>query len=734
MEKLGQILIKMGKIDTEALEKALNEQNRSYRRIGQILIKMGEISESDLTEALSHQYNIPLIEDISDISTECLKVLPKKFIMRYGVIPFECNNKTIKIILSDPLYLDIGKNIEFATGKDVQPYLMNESTLASLINNYFPETIQQSIEESNISFTEEPTDTDIHSTVYDLKSEASSTPAIVVTNTILENAIKQDASDIHIEPQKNAIIVRYRIDGILKDVFHVPKILASAVTSRIKLLAGMDITIQYRPQDGALTLKYGEQKEISARVSTLPTIYGEKLVIRIIDHSKIMKEIEELGFSGNDAVLVKKYLHYPSGIILATGPTGSGKTSTLYACLNHINNQTLNIITVEDPIEYKIKGLNQVQINPKAGLTFASVLRSVLRQDPNVIMIGEIRDLETAKIAIESALTGHLVLSTLHTNSAIATITRLIDMGIEPYLIADTLRLVIAQRLVRKICNNCKSVYNISDEEKSLLNIENSVTLYRGTGCSKCLNTGYKGRTVISEVLEIDDEIKREIIMRKSETEITLLAHKNGMKILAEDAREKVIKGITTIDEVSKIVDFKILKTLNDIKSKENSIQTEIASIEESNKENAAKEEPEIADSVKRLPSIMIVDDSKTIVVMLKALFESKGFKVYHSYNSKDALELIKKGIRPDIILSDYQMPDINGETFLKILKMEEGMKNIPFVMLTSQEGTETELNILKDGADDYISKPIQPDKIYLRIRNILIRTYGDVFIFNDSE
>jgi len=263
MEKLGQILIKTGKIDQQTLENALNEQNRSYRLIGQILIKMGAISENDLINALSKQYDIPVIEDISEIPTDCLKILPRKFIMRYGVIPFECNEKKIKIVLSDPLYLDIVKNIEFATGKDVEPYLMNESTLASLINNYFPETIQQSIEKSNITFSEETDTTEIHSTVYDLKSEASSTPAIVITNTILENAIKSDASDIHIEPQKNAIVVRYRIDGVLKDVFHIPKVLIGAVTSRIKLLAGMDITIQRSPQDGALTLKYGDKKEIS---------------------------------------------------------------------------------------------------------------------------------------------------------------------------------------------------------------------------------------------------------------------------------------------------------------------------------------------------------------------------------------------------------------------------------------------------------------------------------------
>ena len=734
MEKLGQILIKTGKIDQQTLENALNEQNRSYRLIGQILIKMGAISENDLINALSRQYDIPVIEDISEIPTDCLKILPRKFIMRYGVIPFECNEKKIKIVLSDPLYLDIVKNIEFATGKDVEPYLMNESTLASLINNYFPETIQQSIEKSNITFSEETDTTEIHSTVYDLKSEASSTPAIVITNTILENAIKSDASDIHIEPQKNAIVVRYRIDGVLKDVFHIPKVLIGAVTSRIKLLAGMDITIQRSPQDGALTLKYGDKKEISARVSTLPTLYGEKLVIRIIDRSKVMRGLEELGFSENNTNLIKKYLAYPSGIILVTGPTGSGKTSTLYAGLNHINNQTLNIITVEDPIEYKIKGLNQVQINPKAGLTFASALRSILRQDPNVIMIGEIRDLETAKIAVESALTGHLVLSTLHTNSAVASITRLIDMGIEPYLLADTIRLVIAQRLVRKICDNCKSSYNISEEEKSLLNLENDVMLYKGKGCSKCMNTGYKGRTVISEVLEIDDELKKSILMRKSETEITLLAHNNGMKTLAEDAKEKVIKGITTIDEVSKVVDFKILKTLNEIESKRSISKSEITALEESYGDNVEKEISNISRTTKRRPSIMIVDDSKTIVVMLKALFESKGFEVYCSYNGKDALNLIKTGIRPDIILSDYQMPDIDGETFLKILKTEDGVKNTPFVMLTSQEGAETEVNILKDGADDYIPKPLQPDKIYLRIRNILIRTYGEVFIFNDSE
>ena len=727
MEKLGQILIKMGKIDEQVLEKALNEQRKSYRLIGKILIKMGAISDKDLTVALGKQYDIPLINDIADIPNECLKILPQKFIMRYGVLPFECNDKEVKILLSDPLYLDITKNIEFATGKRVIPYLTDESMLASLISNYFPETIRQSIEKSNISLISEDENKVKKSTVYDLKSEASSTPAIVITNTVLENAIKSDASDIHIEPQKDTIFVRYRIDGVLKDVFHIPKVLIGAITSRIKLLAGMDITIQRRPQDGAITIKYGEKREVSARVSTLPTLYGEKIVIRIIDRSKVTKGIKELGFSEYEVDTIKKSLHYPSGIILVAGPTGSGKTSTLYAGLNYLNNQTLNIITVEDPIEYKIKGLNQVQINPKAGLTFASALRSILRQDPNVIMIGEIRDVETARIAVESALTGHLVLSTLHTNSAVASISRLIDMGIEPYLIAETLRLVIAQRLVRKICENCKVEHIPSEEEKSVLNIGENVRIYEGKGCSKCMNTGYRGRTVISEIFAVNDDIKKAIIMRKSETDIVLMAHEQGMKTLAENAKEKVLLGITTFEEANKTVDFNILKSLSKDESTidENKKLNEATAISEelSNKKNEM-----------RVPCIMIVDDSKTIVVMLKALFESKGFQVHSAFSGKDALSMIEKGIRPDVILSDYQMPDVNGEAFLKTLKMKENMKKIPFVMLTSQDSNRTEIEVLKDGADDYIPKPLEPDKIYLRIRNILIRTYGDIFIFNDSQ
>ncbi len=540
-KKLGQILKESGLITEEQLKEALTYAKKHNMRLGEALIQLNYVSEEDILKAISHQLNIPYLEVGNMLfDPEVVGILPENFCKRNKVIPLFLVEDTLTVAMADPLNIYLIDDIASLTGKKVNVAISSEREIEKALEHIFAKTDLEimGIDEDKGG-----------------ENELVEKPVIKLVNNIFMQASQKDASDIHIEPGKNKLRIRYRIDGVLKEQdFNISFSLTSAIISRIKILANMDIAEKRSPQDGRIQLKLGV-KDYDIRVSTLPTIYGEKIVMRLLDKSATKVGLESLGLSEKKLKLIKKLLKQTNGIILVTGPTGSGKTTTLYSCLKELNSEEKNIITIEDPVEYQFDNINQVQVNPQAGITFANGLRAILRQDPDIIMVGEIRDKETAEIAVQAALTGHLVLSTIHTNDASSTISRLIEMEIEPFLLASSIRAIIGQRLVRKICTNCMVKYVAREDEKMMLEypLNEKLILRKGKGCSMCSNTGYKGRTGIYEILPITSEIRKMIVEKKTPDEIINRAKKLGYTTMQQDGFKKVLEGITTLEEVLRV-------------------------------------------------------------------------------------------------------------------------------------------------------------------------------------
>ena len=554
-KKLGDILIDLNIVTAEQLEDVLKEQKASGKLLGQLLLERGLVSKADLARTLAKQVGLPFIEAITEqmASAELLSRVPLKFLRQHLIIPivFE-GQKTI--VTANPRDLQPLDDMAILMAGDVNYAVSIDTVVMDAINKYYPlETGKEMMDElqeesgSTFDFGEEGIEEK------DIMEMANDAPIVKLVNHIIFQAVKEVASDIHIEPFEKELRVRYRIDGNLYQRMIPPKRYQGAIVSRIKIMSNLNIAEKRAPQDGRIQLKVAD-KPIDLRVSILPCNYGERVVMRLLDKSKSVKDLFQFNFSDRDREIIKRSIARPNGIILVSGPTGSGKTSTLYAILTKLNEPDVNIITVEDPVEYTITGISQVQVNVKAGLTFAAALRSILRQDPDICLIGEIRDGETAGIATQAALTGHLVLSTIHTNSAPATITRLIDMGVEPFLIASSLACVISQRLVRRICTACRQAEEPSAEMLSRIGISaqeaKGVVFYKAVGCDECLKTGYKGRLPIFEVMEINDAVARLIVQRVDATVIKDLVLKEGMTPLVVDGLRNVKEGLTTIEEI----------------------------------------------------------------------------------------------------------------------------------------------------------------------------------------
>lgn len=546
-KRLGDILVEKGIITEEILNKALAIQDRSGEKLGEILLKMGVIKEEDLYSALAEIYGVKYVnlEDVA-IDPEVVKLVPEHICRRYKVLPLNMDGDRIVVAMSNPVNVYAFDDIRIITGKEVDPVLASERQITEALDKIY--RIQKGLEETLINIG--PSEEETEAPVEILEDEA---PVVRLVNLTISQAVQEGASDIHIEPTENDVKIRFRVDGVLYDVISPPKRIFPTLVARIKILSNMDIAERRIPQDGRFRVN-SQGKIIDFRVSTLPTIYGEKIVLRLLDRSAPLIGLERLGFTEEILYKFDQLIHRPYGMILVTGPTGSGKTTTLYSALAKINTPEKNIITIEDPVEYQFSRINQVQINPKAGLTFASGLRSILRQDPDIIMVGEIRDRETAEIAVQAALTGHLVLSTIHTNDSAGAIARLIDMGIEPYLISSSLIGVLAQRLARRICSRCKVPKKPTEEEIKVLKIDPNYTLYEGKGCEACRHTGYKGRIGVFELLIIDDEIRAMIVDRTPANVIRNTAVQKGMVTLWEDAKLKVRNGITTYNEILRTV------------------------------------------------------------------------------------------------------------------------------------------------------------------------------------
>jgi type IV pilus assembly protein PilB len=561
MEPLGKILLRKKIITEEQLEKALKEQKTSGGRIGSILKTLGFIDEESLVEFLSKQFGIPSV-NLSDykIDQEVLKLIPHDIIYKHQIIPLEVEDSVLKIATVNPSNIYAFDDIKFLTGYNVEVMVATESAFTAFVEKYYEATdfitmedVMSGFDVEDVNYVEKEEELNIA----DLKKSSEDAPIIRLVNLILTDAMKQKASDIHIEPYVNSFRVRYRIDGILFDVMSIPLKLKSILVSRIKIMSRLDIAERRHPQDGRIKLKIGKTQEMEYRVSVLPTLFGEKVCLRLLDKSSLRIDMTKLGFEKKQLEDFREAIYKPFGIVLVTGPTGSGKTTTLYSALVELNKESQHILAVEDPVEFNLTGINQVNVNESIGLTFAKILRSFLRQDPDIIMLGEIRDEETAKIAINSALTGHLVLTTLHTNDAFSAIDRLVQINIEPFLVSSSLNLVLAQRLARKICNDCKE--EIKYPKQVLINVGipknkiGTIKFHKGKGCKNCLNTGYKGRVALYEVMPVREELKKMIIEGASAIDLKKKSISLGIKTLRDSGIVKVMDGVTTIEEVLRV-------------------------------------------------------------------------------------------------------------------------------------------------------------------------------------
>jgi len=556
-KSLGESLVEQKTITEDQLVTAIKDSEKSSEPLRKVLVKLGMVSEEDICNFFEEQLGIPRI-DLRNylIDPKILAMIPETLARKYLLIPLFRTGDTLTIATADPLNVVALDEVRIKTKSNIEPAVATETEIRNAISQYYGtggsiEDVIKSIDVKAMTMEEEKEEIEPDK----LRNMAEEAPIIKLVNLVIMQAIRDKASDIHVEPEEESLKVRFRIDGILHDVSLIPKHLQAAVLSRIKIMSDLNIATKRIPQDGRFRIK-SEGGQIDMRVSSLPTIYGENIVMRLLDTSSILIGLEQLGFDEKNLEHFKELIVKPHGIILVTGPTGSGKTTSLYSALNTINTPDKNIITVEDPVEYQLKGVRQSQINPKAGLTFANGLRSILRQDPDVIMVGEIRDLETAEIAIQAALTGHLVFSTLHTNDAPSSLTRLTDMGVEPFLISSSVIGIIAQRLVRTICSSCKESYVPSNEVLKDLTValpDTNLKFYRGRGCKACKTTGYKGRMGIFEMLVLNDKIRDMILAKTSSTQIKHAAQEAGMRTLREDGVAKVLAGITTIDEVVRV-------------------------------------------------------------------------------------------------------------------------------------------------------------------------------------
>ena len=555
--RLGDLLVDAGVISDEQLGAALKSQKQSKRRLGDELIKTGVITERQLIDALMMQLGIDYVDlSVTDISPEMAQILPKNIAKKHSVVPVRTRGDELILAMADPLNFIATEEVRTATRKRVTPVISTQSGIDRAISAlYGTEGAKRAIREMQQEGGAQTADY-TGTQVSDVTESENAAPSIRLVDSIIERGISDHASDIHIEPQDDIVNVRMRVDGMLHNTLTIPKELQQSVTSRIKIMCNMDVTERRVPQDGRAIVRI-RMHEADLRTSTLPTVHGEKIVMRILDRDSKHDTAEELGFYGHNLEVYYQLLENTQGVILLVGPTGSGKSSTLFTMINALNTEEVNIVTLEDPVEYSIDGVSQVQVNEKTGMTFASGLRAILRQDPDIVSVGEIRDDETAEIAMRAAVTGHLVLSTLHTGDAVSTLDRLADMGVEPYMLATALKGVVSQRLVRRICPHCRTSYTPSPDDLQSLGIDptaQGVQFFRGAGCSECFNTGYRGRIVVAEALVIDRKISRCIHQRDSREALAQAVRESGFQPIMVNARDLVLRGVTTIDEVYRTI------------------------------------------------------------------------------------------------------------------------------------------------------------------------------------
>ncbi|MEI7903818.1 MAG: ATPase, T2SS/T4P/T4SS family [Candidatus Firestonebacteria bacterium] len=687
-------------ITQEQLSDARDRQMGAKKPIHEVLVNMGFLTEEQLMSAASRAYNLPIVH-LDDIKVDItvLEVFTYERVKRYGVFPLRKEKGELVVAMSDPLDLMALDDMQLLSKLTIRPVLSAKSDISRYIEEYYAvdddiyDLVKNIDEDLKVESLEETGPGKGLFEENELGGDRS--PSIKLTNFVLHEAVKSRASDIHVESYEDCVEVRFRIDGLLKSIMKLPPGIAKRLIARIKALSQMDIAETRKPQDGRSKVVIGNKK-VDLRISTIPTHFGEKIVMRLLDYGEIRNTIESIGFQESELKLFKEAIKKPQGIVLVTGPTGSGKTSTIYAAINAVKNETVNIVTIEDPIEYLMGGVNQLQVNAAKDVTFAKGLRSILRQDPNVIFVGEIRDVETAEIAFKAALTGHLVFSTLHTNNAVASIMRLQDMGLDQHIIASSIICVIAQRLVRVICPHCKQAYNPAENmlEKFRVFIDkyNISEFYKGTGCERCRFMGYYGRTAIFEILKNDDSIQTMIGKKSTEKDILAEAKKGGFKTLSEAGVFKVSQGLTTLDEVERV---------SEIGWQEDAVKTDIAG--------------------SKTLKILVVDDEEDMRKVISKRLKDAGYEVLQAKTGKEALSYaFKEAI--SLIVMDVMMPEMDGIEATRKLRTNLQTASIPIIMLTAKRDKYSELEGIDAGADDYIAKPFDGDKLVARIKMLLRR------------
>ena len=559
--RLGELLVREKLISLQQLRQAQDEQRRSGQNLGYTLSKLGYISDDDITNFLSAQYRLPAVDlESHDVDAEVIRLVSREVCEKHKLLPVSRSGSSLIVAMADPTNLHAIDDIKFLTGFNVEPVVASETAIQQAVERYY--NVGPSYDEVMAEFSIDDEDIDFQAesdelNVLELERASADAPVVRLVNVLLLNAIRKRASDIHVEPYERKLRVRYRVDGVLHEEMAPPLKLKNALVSRLKIMSQLDIAERRLPQDGRIKLKLGRGREMDFRVSVLPTMWGEKVVLRLLDKSNLQLDMTKLGFDAAPLVDFKWAIGQPWGMVLVTGPTGSGKTTTLYSALSELNQSDVNISTAEDPVEYNLPGINQVQMHDEIGLNFAMALRSFLRQDPDIIMVGEVRDFETAEIAVKAALTGHLVLSTLHTNDAPSTISRLLNMGVEPFLITASVNLVLAQRLARRVCPDCRR--EVEFDREALLDMgfadeqAETTKVMRGAGCPSCNNTGYRGRVALYEVMRFSDDLKERVLQGDSTAELKAAAIRAGMSTLRVSGIRKVMEGVTTPEEVLRV-------------------------------------------------------------------------------------------------------------------------------------------------------------------------------------
>jgi type IV pilus assembly protein PilB len=709
-KRLGEMLCDHGIITRQQLEDVLALQKKDKgARLGRLLVDLGHATETQICEAVAEQLRIPAADLVAvDVVPAVLNLVPKDLAIKHVCLPWFVEGRDLYLIMADPTNVVAADAIAFRTGLKVKPVVAPESEIILALQKFY------AAEENSLALFEDANLADQLSVVVDTESDqpgeedteaaVTGAPLVKLVNAILTDAIRAGASDIHIEPQEKGLNLRYRVDGLLRQVMTMPKRVQNKVVSRIKITAHMDISERRKPQDGRTRIIVAG-KAFDLRVSTLPTTDGEKVVIRILVQDRAQVALEQLGFDPEVLASFKELLRRPQGMILVTGPTGSGKTSTLYAALNFLRHETTNIVTVEDPVEYKLSGINQVAVSDKSGMTFAAGLRSILRQDPNVVMVGEIRDAETAQIAFQAAQTGHLVLSTLHTNDAPSAVTRLVEMGMPAYLVASSLIAVQAQRLVRRLCQ-CK----IAQPDGSA----------KPKGCEECRGSGYRGRIAIYELLKVSPRVRSVVIARGSDDLLRRAARTAGMRSMYMDGQAKAARGLTTIEEVLRVV------PPDDADDSEDAL----AGAEEPTSSSPAP--PRLARLPEALSSevrrarrtrVLVVEDDPAMLDALRDLLMNDGYEVSIAGSGEEARGKLYEAM-PDLILTDLHMPGMDGLQLLEKVRGDLSTRHIPVVFLSGIGSVDTQIQAFNLGADDYISKPIEDRLLLGRIRRSLFRAH----------